>query len=279
MRPILVLVLAASALAHAEALQLPHAYALVALFGDRFNFIYETRASPTPRVDKFRREYTDAPAGTFNRIALGELDATFAKKEPESTRLLLSMPGDVPRGLGPSEREDYLLDRVRKQVQAMPERKGWYRIVVAMPAWESLEKSGLPGRLEGFGIFVQPNCQSHPKWCGMSLQGPSGPDAETPEGKAINANFYVAPYSFVTVVVLDPATLAVLDRQAAYNHKKMLDPMGTAVDIGRNIDQRVLAAKAVEQIGTSLREAVNGTELAGKVEVKDVRDVTKDVKR
>lgn len=87
-------------------------------------------------------------------------------------------------------------------------------------------------------------------------------------------NHWVAPFSFISIVVLDPATLAVVDREHVYDHQKLFDPTSDSLDLGQNLDKKFLAARAVGLIEQSVENAVSRTELAGKVEIREIREVT-----
>ena len=130
----------------------------------------------------------------------------------------------------------------------MPQRRDWHRIVVALPAYRALDFDGMPGRLEGFGLFMQPNCQSDPRSCGLAVRPPSAPEAYGPDDQEVRANYFVAPFSYVSIVILDPATLAVLDREHKLDYRRYFDPVGGALDLAQNIPKEVLAPKVVNLI-------------------------------
>lgn len=249
-------------------------YALVAAFPDRFSVVYE--ATPGDRggayVGRFRRSTLEGPAGTFNRIALAALQKAVSSRDPEAKHVYMAMPGATPRRVPAADREDFLLKRVASELEGMPARRDWHRIVVAVPYYRAHAFDRMPESLEGFGVFLQPNCESDPYSCSMRFRG-AGPDAQTPEGETIRVNHFVAPYSYISIAILDPATLAVIDREHVYDHQKLYDPLG-GLDLGQNIDRQVLAGKVVGLIEQSVGNAVARTELAGKVEIREIREVT-----
>jgi len=77
-------------------------------------------------------------------------------------------------------------------------------------------------------------------------------------------------------VVLDPVTLAVLDRERVFDHQKLFDPNSDSQDLGQNFDKKILAARVVHLIEKSVAKAVSQTELAGKVEIREIREVAPD---
>ena len=89
----------------------------------------------------------------------------------------------------------------------------------------------------------------------------------------MQANFFVAPYSCVSIVILDPGTLAVLEREQILDHQKLFDPQSGTLDLAQNIPKDVLAGEVVQVIERSVASAISRTELAGKVEIREVREV------
>ena len=255
----------------------PRTYALVAAFPDRFSVVYEKGsregAGSSIRVDQFRRSTLEAPAGTFNRVALAGLEKVIARRDPGARFVALALPGATPDDVAGVDREDFLLRRVTGELKALQQRAGWHRIVVVLPTYRVLEFDGMPTRVEGFGLFMQPNCQSNPYSCSMAFRPPSGPDTLGPDGQPVRANFFVAPFSYVAIVILDPATLAVLDRERKLDFQRLFDPQSGTLDLGQNIPKDVLAGQVVQLIERSLGSAIAKTELAGKAEIGEVREV------
>ena len=216
----------------------------------------------------------EAPGGTFNKIALAGLEKVVARRDPGARFEVLPQPGATPEGMAAADREEFLLQRVMAELRSQPRRADWHRIVVALPAYRVLDRDGLPTRVEGFGLFMQPNCQSDPLSCSLAFR-PKGIAAgvRTPEGGETQANFFVAPYSCISIVILDPATLAVLEREKLLDHQKLYDPQSGTLDLAQNIPKDVLAGQVVQVIERSVAGAISRTELAGKVEIHEVREV------
>ena len=55
--------------------------------------------------------------------------------------------------------------------------------------------------------------------------------AADPEGEAIQANVFVAPYSFIDIWVLDPETFEILDHGQSLDHQKMYDPKSESLNL------------------------------------------------
>jgi hypothetical protein len=131
-------------------------------------------------------------------------------------------------------------------------------------------------RSQGFGVFMQPLCQSMQGPCGMQTDGSTSSAAEkvqTPSGEEIKANQFVAPYVFLKVWILDPRTLEVVDSQEIFEYQKLWDPKADTMDLSEVIPKRVLAAQIVKLAGQATEEAVKRSELRGKVEVKEKGEV------
>jgi len=76
------------------------------------------------------------------------------------------------------------------------------------------------------------------------------------------------------VWVLDPKTLAVLDKQESFDNQKLADPTARALDVGKSSNREFLAARVDSLIELSLGAAVMHSELnlrKGKVEVGEPR--------
>ncbi len=73
----------------------------------------------------------------------------------------------------------------------------------------------------------------------------------------------------IEVWVLDPKTLAVIEKRATYDSQKLYDPMSGSLDMSQNIDKKVLAQRIVSLIDRSVYKAVTGNERRGTVELRD----------
>jgi hypothetical protein len=244
-------------------------YALVAAMGDVFMATHEVRQTGS-RLTPYRYSGIDAPDNILNRLVLAGLDEAIAKIEPASKRTHLAVA--VPRPRTNTTRDDDALTAVQVQLRDRPERAAWDRVVVATPAYRLQRTDAMAPRTKGIGVFMQPLCQSEQGPCGMRGDGTSSSAAEkvqTPDGKDIRANQFVAPYVFVKIWILDPRTLEVTDSQEVFDYVKLWDPKADTMDLGEVIPKRELAKKIVELAMHATEEAVKRTELRGTVEVKD----------
>jgi len=167
----------------------------------------------------------------------------------------------------------------------MPQRAEWDRIVVATPAYRGLTQNGMAGKLQGFGIFNQSLCQAG---CGNPLlsdpgralapEPPDGIPAITMDETPIRARTFIAPFSYIEVWVLDPKTLAVLDKQQGFDSQKLAEPSYKAPPSDADV-QKYLASRFFNLVELSIGEAVMHSEvnlLPGKVEVGPVKVVEPD---
>ncbi|TMJ22952.1 MAG: hypothetical protein E6G93_04995, partial [Alphaproteobacteria bacterium] len=188
----------AAAAAEGEPAAKGRSYALIAAMGDRLMATHEVRRTGS-HLPPYRRTGIEAPDNVLNRLVLAGLDDAVAKMDASSTRLHLAV--SVRRQSTDSTAMDAAaLAAVVDELRGRPERAGWDRVVVATPAYRPLTTDAMAGRSQGFGVFMQPLCQSMQGSCGMFTDGTSPSAAETvqtPSGETIKANQFVAPYVYL----------------------------------------------------------------------------------
>lgn len=262
----------------------PRVYALIAAIGEQFNTL-EAVATTGTHLSPYRRKTEDVPNNVLNRFALHSLDKAIKAIEPASTRVYLSLPAAQMDGVSPSTRDSVAMGAIVAALENMPQRMAWHRIVVVTPAYRALDQSGLPGKLQGFGVFSEPRCQAGCDYRRPTIgEQPDGVDALTSEDKTIKARTFLAPFSYVTVWVLDPRTLAVLDRQQSFDSQKLAEPEHKApLDPSKGDAQKYLMGRIANLIELSVGAAVTQSEIGlprGNVEVGPVKEVDpKDTKR
>jgi hypothetical protein len=244
----------------------PKIFALVAAFGDRLGFVTEVQSTGS-HLAPYKRATAGVQSGILNRIVLHSLDNAIATIHPDSKRIYLSLSLANVNAAAPSQHETAAIDAIVAALEKMPERLEWDRIVVATPAYRALELDGLAGRMQGFGLFVNPLCHG----CGFNDDGaavrPGNVEAVSSEGETIRAQTYVAPFSYIDVWILDPKTLAILDKQERLDNQKLAEPKYKPVSI--NVEQ-YLGSRLAGLIDLSISQAVTHSELnsrQGKVEV------------
>jgi len=101
----------------------------------------------------------------------------------------------------------------------------------------------------------------------------NGADAVTPDGKPIQANYFIAPFSLLDIRILDPKTLAVIETLASYDHQKVWDPTAVSSNLFENVSNRAMAEHIVVLVERSVTSAMEESGLRGKVEVKMLKEV------
>jgi len=262
----------------------PRVYGLVAAVGGQFSHVWEVQSTGS-RLSRYRRSTSDA-GSVLNGLALHSLDKAIAAIDPASTRIYMSLPATQMDSVAPSERDSAAIAAIVAALEKMPQRLEWDRIVVATPAYRALEQNGMASRLQGFGIFDEQLCQAS---CGnpfdpvpreLAPEPPDGVDAVTMEDKTIKARTFLAPFSYIEVWVLDPKTLAVLDKQQSFDSQKLAEPSyKLPLDLSEADAQKYLASRFVSLVELSIGTAVIHSEINsrhGKVEVGPVREVDPD---
>jgi len=252
----------------------PKTFALVSSVGDQFYSVTEEHGARTgTRLEPYKRNLHTVPDNALNRLVLASLDNAVAKMEPQSKRIYLAV--DIPRPRSETAQMQALaIEKVIEHLKAMPERSEWHRIVVATPAYRMKGVDGMPGRIQGSGIFIEAACTGEIRYCHTRTKPPaSDMKVQTPGGEEVSASYFVAPYLAIKIWILDPRTFEVLDTQEAFEHQKYYDPESDSMNITQNLDRRFLATKIVELVEKTTREAVMATELRGTVEVKDRGEV------
>lgn len=253
-------------------------YALVAAVGERFSFVYEVLNTGS-HLDPYRRSSV-AAGNLLNTLALQALDKAVAEIDPGSTRIYITFPAAQVEQVAPSQRESFAINKIISELQQMPHRAEWNRIVVATPAYTPFKVDGIATKLQGFGVFMQPLVGSSFTFDDNRVALVHGrEDATTPDNKIVRSSTYVAPYSYIEIWVLDPKTLAVLDKQKRFENEKFADPASGSMDMSQVVSKKFLAAHVVGLIEGSIREAVMHSEVNskhGEVEVSEPKVVNPD---
>jgi hypothetical protein len=252
----------------------PRVYALVAAVGSSFHFVRETRSTGS-HLDPYRRSAVEAPDNVLNRIVLHGLDKEIGLNHPESRRVYLAMSAAPMAGVASSQRDNVAIARVVAELEKMPQRLEWDRIVVATPAYKLFEVNGVASKLQGFGISIHPFEDG--LWNFFNNRpfddSLNGEDVVTPDGTTRRTRVYLAPYSYIAIWILDPKTLAILDKQERFDNRKVGDPQSGSLDLSQVVSKEFLARQVIGLIERSIHEAVMHTELAGKVDIREIREV------
>jgi hypothetical protein len=243
----------------------PRVYALLAAMGQQFVVVTEVSRTGT-HLSPYQRHAEQFPHDLLNAVALHGMDQAVARVDPNSKRVYMMAPALAMDGVAPSERETVAIDQIKHALEGMPQRAEWDRIVIAIPAYRALELDGLGSKLQGFGLFAETQCQAG---CGgydrqsqlraIDPEPPDGADAITSEDKPIKARTFVAPFSYIAIWILDPKTLAVIDRQEGFNNQKLAQPLNKPLDFSSGDGQKYIAMRISNLIDMSIGEAVTNS--------------------
>src|SRR5262249_40771058 len=154
------------------------------------------------------------------------LDEAIHEVDPVGKRIYLSLTAPHVDQIPAAQREEAAIGKVVAELEKMPQRMAWERIYVVTPAYSALERDRMGAKLQGLGVYPQPLQSNTGDFFGEpSLDMHSGEKVVTPDKLETRSGVYVAPYSYIEVWVLDPKTLAVIEKRATYDNQKLYDPM------------------------------------------------------
>jgi hypothetical protein len=242
----------------------PKTYALIAAIGEQFTTVTETARVGT-HLSPYRRTTERVPYNILNRLALHGLDKAIVAIDPASIRIYMSLPAAQVDRVTPSKRDSAAIGAVTAELAKMPQRLEWDRIVVATPAFRALARDGMAGKLQGFGVFNEPQCQAGcPNWrvhgSDVAAEPLDGVDAVASDNTSFKAKTYIAPFSYIKVWVLDPKTLEILDMQQGFDSQKLAEQRHKpALDMTEW--QNYFAGRVVSLIEMSVGEAIMRSEI------------------
>lgn len=250
----------------------PQVVALIATLGDQLTVVRK-RPTRVSDIEPYSRRPVQVDGQLLNYAVLRGLDSAIAAAEPEARRVMLRWrPSDeLSALLRKSEARDaneLLFDALIRQLSQMPQRAEWDRIEAIVPSYSWVEKDGMPRRIGGIGIFIQPLGS---QWSitdeeGVDRTGEYKADeydtVHPQSGVKGKDSAFVAPYIYFDRVTLDARTLVVLSRKPQYANTKYSDPKSTSMDVLDGISP----ADIVTQLTTLVEKAAYQS-VRGKVEV------------
>ncbi|MGV7209445.1 hypothetical protein ACLB1G_16500 [Oxalobacteraceae bacterium A2-2] len=249
----------------------PRTYALVSAIGSTLSVVNEVMSTGS-HLEPYERTALTVPDDLLNHLILADLDQQVSKMDPDSQRICLSVPAVKLDGVAPSDMAQASIDAVAASLRTLPDRSEWDRIFVVTPAYRTRGRDGLGERLQGIGVFIEPLCQAGLQACQDDQPSVSGPLALRPDGSKDVASTYVAPYTFITVWELDPATLAVTNQMQIFNHQKLMGEYTQTEGIMREMDKQRVAGQVVKLLGVSIRDALRKTDLVGHVSARLLKE-------
>jgi len=261
-RSIPVLLLLAAAIgAHAQAPEKPHVYALVSAVGSEINVVRQREQVGT-HFQPFTRYRLDVPDTSLDSWVLRGLDRAIGNEDPESKRVFLRMNPDEIKDILPYRRGEILAGKAVTALEARPERKDWYRIVLVTPNYLNAERSGMGAKLHGIGVYVQPLGRNR-----GDFDVDMDPETTSAQGKKARSYRYVAPYFYVRCWIIDAQTMKVLEVNDRYDFQRLYDPDSATIDVEKQFGPDQLAGLVESFVERAAARAFN----EGEVIVKEPR--------
>jgi len=250
-------------------------FALVSAVGDQFTYVRQRESTGSSIIDNNIRRTVKIPNNALNVSVLRGLDAAMANAHPGSERILIALRAVEMDGVLPQDRESVSIGKIIAELAKHPDRQKWDKILVATPKYLQSERAGMGPKLHGLGVYVQPleggtleGFEGETE-IDVSAQGQS--DTTNPgDGKKSTSKTYVAPFSYIQVYVINPQTMAVIEKNARHDYQKLNDPNSTATDIGDSIKLGALAKRVTALAERSAARAVGETEIGVTVLIQEV---------
>ncbi|MRW91703.1 hypothetical protein GJ699_17050 [Duganella sp. FT80W] len=247
-------------------------YVLIAALGDTFNVVIEEQGIGS-NMSPYKRTALPVADNLLNKLVLRDLDAMVETAYPGSQRITIAMRPPNLRTTPHEQRGQASLDAVLDYLKQQPQRTAWERVIVVTPAYRALDKDDMAANLEGMGLLLKPLCQSADSACSTNARSTAGPEVATLNHDTVYANSYAAPYSYITVWQIDPATLQVISQRTTYSKQKIADERGELRGVLQDENKGALAQQLVKLVSVSVHDALKRTEFTGHVEVRDVHEV------
>lgn len=234
MKPVLALaaLLLASLAAAAEE---PHTYALVSAIGSTVSYV-KPRFSTGTHMEAFQRAELTVPNKALDASALRGLEKIVRMSDPTANFVYLRLNPEEYKDVAGPEKGEVAVGKLASAFERMPERKGWYQILVVTPRYVANERARMGSKLSGIGIYVQT--------MERSLVGPDGSTTDdlydddpgiegvTPDGKPLRVQgAFVAPFFYAKLWVIDAATLEVVNTSERFDIQRIRDPSVAATRI------------------------------------------------
>jgi hypothetical protein len=250
----------------------PRTFALVAAMGEGFNIVVE-KASVGSHLAPFDRERLESAGASVNALVILELARQVSALDASVRFVPMIYPPPPMPDVTAARRSQATFDAVVAELKQAPDRRTWDRILIVTPAYRGPRKDGMASQLAGMGMFIEPLCVSDANSCGDGVAPLSGPMTQRPDGSMAPANGFFAPYFYATLWELDAATMEVIAKRDVFHHQKMSsdnDLFPAKIDAAERARINVQLANLVTQ---SIGDALKKTDLAGKVEARDVKGV------
>jgi len=224
----------------------PKTYALVSAVGDRITYVRQRMQTGTS-LEGYSRATLSMSDRSVDVAVLRGMDRVLARREPDSQRVFLRLSAGELDGVLPEDRERVALEKLRAELQKLPQRTQWDRIYIITPHYRISEMRGLAGKLHGVGIYVQ-GLETNVDGPNNPITGGQltieGPETKLPDGQpGVRSSKYVALYSHTQMWVLDAKTLGVIANESWLFDEKIYDPQSEALDVAKMLSPEQLAER------------------------------------
>lgn len=247
----------------------PTTVALMAAVGDQLSFVRQRQGTGS-HIEPFTRQTVQLEGQQLNYAVLRGLDRAIELEEPQARRVLLSWnpPPELTKALNEAtskDRNEQLLDALRKHLESVPDRKQWDRIEAVLPHYNYHGVKGLGTKLNGIGVYVQPlgrNTLDINEEGDVVVGDERAGDYHTVNprtGEKSKFSTYVAPYFYFDRVTLDAKTLKVLSRKPQLDSVKYHDPDSVARDVSGQLTTAEMFGKLLDLAEKSAYKSVRGS--------------------
>ncbi|MDQ3214908.1 MAG: hypothetical protein M3P99_02335 [Pseudomonadota bacterium] len=242
-------------------------FAIASAIGGQLSYIV-AKQQVGSHLDPYERTSLAVPDHSLDAIVMRGIDRVVARRFPETNRVFMRLNPAELEGVSPPDRERVAFDRLTAELQKMPAREEWDRIVIVTPHYRGFERAGLGSKLHGVGLFVQD--------LNGGSSGDTGPwegkyDVVEPDGSPglQRRSRYVALYYYAKLFILDAKTLQVLESAPWLIDEKIHDSSSDAINIARSLSIEQLSSRlevfAEKASGEALARTLGGVVVPGEI--------------
>lgn len=252
----------------AQSSEKPRVYALVSAIGSEINVVRQRQQVGT-HLQPYTRYTLPLPDTSVDTAVLRGLDRAVASEDPDSKRVFLRLNPAEVKDIYAYKRHEMLAGKAVAALEALPERKDWYRIILVTPRFLNPEHEHMGAKLHGIGVYIQPLGRNRPS--GTDIESSMDPETISPSGERGRSYRFVAPYFYAQVWVIDAQTLKVLEVNERYDFQRLYDPASAAIDVANQIPVEQLAGFVEKFVERAAARALNDQE--GEVIIREPRIV------
>lgn len=246
----------------------PQVIALIATIGDQLT-VARKRSARASHVEAYTRRAVPIDSQELNYAVLRGLDNALALDEPASRRVMLRWRANEAlseqlKSADIKDRDALMLEALREQLRQMPQRAEWDRIEAIMPRYSWVEQDGLPRRIGGVGIYVQPQGNPWPVFDEDGVERTKEYEADKYQtvnprtGERGKDSNFVAPFVYLDRVTLDARSLEVLARKSQFSNAKYSDPKSASANLSDQISPDEVIAHLSALVERAAYQSVRG---------------------